>query len=107
MNEAIKTTKPTLAARCARGLGTFNIAYGTVGLASAAIIHLALPSEMNPLPQSVMVASVVAATTAIAQGVLLRIHGPALTACIGRRLKTLAAWSKAALLRIASNGKAA
>jgi hypothetical protein len=107
MNEAITGTKPTLAARCARGLGTFNVAYGTIGLASAAIIHLALPSGMNPLPPSVMVASVVASTTAIAQGVLLRIYGPALTGCIGRRIKTLAAWSKATLLRIASNGNAA
>lgn len=107
MNEAITETKPTLAARCARGLGTFNIAYGTIGLASAAIIHLALPSEMNPLPPSVMIASVAASTTAIVQGVLLRIHGPALTGCIGRRLKALATWTRTTLMRIASKGTAA
>lgn len=104
MNEASTTTKPTLAARCARGLGTFNIAYGTIGLASAAIVHLALPSGMNPLPPSVMIASVIASTTAITQGVLLRVYGPALTGCIGRRLATFAAWTKAIVLRIGSKG---
>ena len=108
MNDAAEQTpKPGFAARCARGLGAFNIAYGILGLVSAAIIHFAFPPEMNPLPDSMMIASSVASITAIVQGVLLRIYGPAVTGFVGRRLAAIRSWTVTTTHRIAKRGKTA
>jgi len=101
------TKKPGIAARCARGLGTFNIAYGTIGLLSAMVVLFVLPPEANPLPRSMMIASTCASITAIVQGVLLRIYGPAVTGYVGRRLSLLRKKAKALLDRLLSNGKPA
>jgi hypothetical protein len=108
MNDAAaQTKKPGFAARCARGLGTFNIAYGLVGLISAAILQFAFPAGMNPLPASMMVASSVASVTAITQGVLLRIYGPAMTGLIGRGIKALRLRSVALGRRLLSRSEPA
>jgi len=108
MNDAAaQTKKPGFAARCARGLGTFNIAYGIVGLISAAIIRFAFPADMNPLPDSMMIASSIASVTAIVQGVLLRIYGPAVTGFAGRLLKAARLRGVALVRRLLARGKPA
>lgn len=106
-DQTTETDKPGIAARCARGLGTFNIAYGTIGLVCAAIIMFVLPPEANPLPRSMTIASSGASITAIAQGVLLRIYGPAVTGFVGRHLSLLRTKAKTLLVRTFSNGETA
>lgn len=101
-----KPDKTKISARCTRVMGNFNIVYGTVGLACAALIEFAFPADINVISESMLVTATLASISAIVQGILLRIFGPVAADFVERLAKSLSKWASAKGRRLIASMKA-